>query len=211
MPEIILASRNAKKALELGQLLEGLDYQVLSLGDYPGCPEVVEDGETFEANSEKKARETSLFIGQWTLADDSGLVVDALGGEPGVYSARYGGHASDEARNAHLLEMLHDVPAGQRTARFVCCATLFGEGKLLFQTTQTCEGSILESPRGAHGFGYDPIFQPQGMTCSMAELPLEEKHKISHRGKALAAVREFLSHPRESADQRSESSGDLGP
>lgn len=196
MRKLLLASRNAKKARELGQLLEGLDYQVLSLDDYPGCPEVEEDGETFEANSEKKARETSFITGLWTLADDSGLVVDALGGEPGIYSARYGGHATDEARNTHLLEKLHGFPPLRRTARFVCCATLFGEGGLLFQTTQTCEGSILESPRGEHGFGYDPVFQPLGMTCSMAELPPEEKHRISHRGKALAAVREFLERER---------------
>ncbi|MCG3196166.1 MAG: RdgB/HAM1 family non-canonical purine NTP pyrophosphatase [Candidatus Omnitrophica bacterium] len=192
MRPILLASRNRKKALELGQLLEGLPFEVVSLEEFPEYPEVVEDGLTFEANSEKKAREASLFTGLWSLADDSGLVVDALGGEPGVYSARYGGKESDGERNRFLLEKLSAVPPDKRTARFVCCATLFGDGKILFQASGECEGRILDAPRGSQGFGYDPIFQPPGMDRSMAELPPGEKHAISHRGKALAAVREFL-------------------
>lgn len=192
MRRILLASRNRKKALELGQLLEGLPYEVVSLDEFPECPEVVEDGLTFEENSEKKARETGLFTGLWSLADDSGLVVEALGGEPGVFSARYGGKETDGERNGFLLEKLSGVPTDKRTARFVCCATLFGDGKILFQASGECEGRILDSPRGSHGFGYDPIFQPLGMDRSMAELSPAEKHRASHRGKALAAVREFL-------------------
>jgi XTP/dITP diphosphohydrolase len=192
MRKILLASRNRKKARELADLLKDLPFEVISLDAFPDCPEVEEDGDTFEANSEKKAREVGLTTGLWTLADDSGLLVDALGGAPGVLSARYGGHTDDGARNRFLLENLKGVTQKVRSARFVCCATLFGEGKRIFQATASCEGRILEAPRGTHGFGYDPVFQPEGMDCSMAELTPEEKHRISHRGKALAAVREFL-------------------
>jgi XTP/dITP diphosphohydrolase len=189
---ILLASRNKKKARELAEILAGLPYEVVSLEYYPDCPEVEEDGETFEANSEKKAREVSLFSGEWTLGDDSGLVVDALDGAPGVYSARYGGLNDDPSRNQLLLDNLKNVTESDRTARFVCCATLFGDGRVLVQTKGTCEGSILGAPRGSHGFGYDPVFQPSGMPSSMAELEPELKHRISHRGKALEGVREFL-------------------
>ncbi len=192
MRSILLASRNKKKARELAEILVGLPYEVVSLENYPDCPEVEEDGETFEANSLKKAREVSLFTGEWTLADDSGLVVDALDGAPGIYSARYGGHTDDLSRNQLLLDNLKTIPEERRTARFVCCATLYGDGKVLCQTTGVCEGSILLAPRGTRGFGYDPVFQPEGMTCSMAELTPEEKHRISHRGKALAMIRAFL-------------------
>jgi XTP/dITP diphosphohydrolase len=192
LKKILLASRNKKKARELAEILAGLPYEVISLENYPDCPEVEEDGETFEANSEKKAREVSLFSGEWTLGDDSGLVVDALDGAPGVYSARYGGLNDDASRNQLLLVNLENVSEEDRTARFVCCATLFGDGKVLVQTMGTCMGSILEAPRGSHGFGYDPVFQPAGMLSSMAELEPEVKHRISHRGKALESIREFL-------------------
>ncbi len=192
MKRILLASRNMKKIRELSELLVGLPYTVASLEDYPDCPEVEEDGETFQANSTKKAREVSLFTGEWTLADDSGLVVDALGGAPGVYSARYGGRGDDLSRNQFLLDNLRNVPGEKRSARFICCATLYGDGQVLLSACGTCEGRILEVPRGSHGFGYDPVFQPEGLDCSMAELAPEEKHRISHRGKALALVREFL-------------------
>ncbi len=192
MKKILLASRNKKKAKELAALLAGLPYEVVSLDDYPDCPEVEEDGGTFAANSEKKASEVSQFTGEWTVADDSGLAVDALDGAPGVYSARYGGLDDDPSRNQFLLENLMGIPEGHRHARFICCATLYGDGKVLFQTQGRCEGNILNSPRGSHGFGYDPVFQPEGMNCSMAELTPEEKHRISHRGQALSQVREFL-------------------
>lgn len=197
MRKIVLASRNRKKAGELQEILAGLPYRVVSLEEYPDCPEIVEDGDTFEANSEKKAREVSEFTGEWTVADDSGLVVDALEGEPGVYSARYGGRSTDTERNHLLLEKLKDVSREFRTARFVCCATLFGEGRTLCQATGTCEGRILSSPRGDNGFGYDPVFWPAGRDRSMAELTSQEKHRISHRGKALGRIRDFLLQIRE--------------
>lgn len=201
MRKIVLASRNRKKAKELQEILAGLSYRVVTLEEYPDCPEVVEDGATFEANSEKKARAVSEFTGEWALADDSGLAVDALGGEPGVYSARYGGKETDEERNEFLLENLKTVPEELRSARFVCCATLYGDGKLLFQTKDACEGSILQAPRGAGGFGYDPLFLPEGYTRSMAELSPQEKHSISHRGKAFAKVRTDLLEPQKEREK----------
>jgi len=192
MRNIVLASRNAKKEDELGTLLTDLPCRVVSLLNYPNCPEVEEDGITFEANSEKKAREVSEFTGEWALADDSGLVVDTLDGEPGVYSARYGGLETDTERNQYLLENLAGVEVPDRTARFLCCATLYGDGRIIGQASGVCEGCILEAPRGSRGFGYDPIFQAEGYTASMAELSPEEKNRISHRGKAMRQIREFL-------------------
>jgi XTP/dITP diphosphohydrolase len=202
MKRIVVASRNRKKAQELAELLEGLPFQVVSLDLWQECPEVIEDGATFQENSLKKAQEVSQYTGEWTLADDSGLSVDVLKGEPGVFSARYGGYTTDLERNQYLLAKMTGIPLAERTARFVCCATLFGEGHLLYQVTEVCEGQILLAPQGSYGFGYDPIFQPcgeaQSAHCicgregSMAELPPAEKHRISHRGKALAAVRNYL-------------------
>lgn len=192
MQTIVLASRNPKKARELQEILDGAQYEILTLDAYPDCPEVEEDGLTFEVNSAKKAAEVSAYTGHWAIADDSGLVVDALGGEPGVFSARYGGMATDEERNQHLLENLRGVPAQERTARFVCCASLFGDGKLLFQATETVEGRILEAPRGENGFGYDPLFLPYGFDVTTAEMSSDDKHRISHRGKALRKVEQFL-------------------
>ncbi len=189
---LVVATRNRKKGIELSELLEGLPFEVRTLDFYPDCPEVIEDGETFEANSEKKAREVSSHTGEWVVADDSGLEVDVLGGEPGVYSARYGGLDDDHSRNQYLLDKLAGRPPEERSARFVCCATLFGDGKVIYQVRATCEGRILHTPRGAFGFGYDPIFQPDGFNCSIAELPPSEKHRISHRGKALREIRKFF-------------------
>jgi XTP/dITP diphosphohydrolase len=192
MKKIVLASRNRKKARELGEILEGLPYEVVTLEGFPDCPEVVEDGETFEANSEKKAREVGEFTGEWSLADDSGLVVDVLGGEPGVCSARYGGCETDEERSRHLLGKLAAFSTDPKHARFVCCATLYGDGRTLHQVTGSCEGTILAAPRGDNGFGYDPVFLPEGYDRSMAELTPAEKHAISHRGKALREIRGFI-------------------
>ena len=192
MRKIVIASRNRKKAREVQEILEGLPYEVTTLADYPDCPEVIEDGETFEANSEKKAREVCSYTGEWSLADDSGLVVDTLGGEPGVYSARYGGFETDEERNRYLLKNLAAFPMNRRQARFVCCATLYGGGRRLCQVTGSCEGTILFAPKGHNGFGYDPLFLPVGYERSMAELTAAEKHAISHRGQALRKIRGFI-------------------
>lgn len=189
---LVLASHNRKKAAELKQLVADLPYEIRTVDDYPGCPEVEEDGATFEANSLKKAHAVSTYCGQWALADDSGLEVDALGGAPGIFSARYGGLDNDQERNEYLLKNIESVPDLQRTARFVCCVTIFGDNLLRYQSRSSCEGRLLHEPRGEHGFGYDPIFLPNGHTRSMAELGPDEKNAISHRGKALRLAREFL-------------------
>src|SRR5512144_2943947 len=165
--EIVLATRNKKKIEEIRRITAGLPVTVLSLDDFPGCPETVEDRDTFEGNAVKKADEVCRFTGRPALADDSGLEVDTLGGAPGVYSARYAGGTGggNDVRNYEkLLAELEGVPDGQRSARFVCVIALaFPEG-----TVKTfrgySEGCISHKPRGKSGFGYDPVFVPKGFT-----------------------------------------------
>lgn len=196
---IVLASRNQGKLRELRALLAPLDVDVLSLEE-AGAPDlvVVEDGATFEANAEKKAREAARATTMITLADDSGLEVDALDGRPGVRSARFAHeHATDAENNAALLEALHGTPDGERTARFRCVLCVVDpwqkEGDALF-VRGACEGRIARSPSGHGGFGYDPLFvvaedpAATGRARTMAELSDEEKQATSHRGRAFAAL-----------------------
>ena len=187
--KIILASNNKSKMREFRELLAGTDAETVSQRD-AGCDfEVEETGTSFEENAFLKANAVMQATGCIAVADDSGLVVDALNGEPGIYSARYGyGHeASDEARNEYLLERLGDEK--QRSARFVCCICCCLPNGDLISTRGECEGEILFAPQGENGFGYDPLFRPVGYTCSMGELSAEDKNAISHRGKAM---REFI-------------------
>ncbi len=160
----------------------------LSLDDFPGCPSVTEDGATFQKNAEKKAREVARYTGCDALADDSGLVVDALDGAPGVYSARFAGaNADDTANLEHLLQSMARVADGQRSARFECVlslATTDGRVKNFFGSV---EGHIERQPRGNSGFGYDPVFVPKGENRTFAEMEAEQKDAMSHRGKALMA------------------------
>lgn len=191
--KILLASHNKNKIAELEALLKTVcaDAEVVSLSDIGFTGEIVEDGETFTENALIKAR-TGARLGYITVADDSGLMVDALGGAPGVHSARYTGRHedSDAARYTLLLHNLGDRT--DRTARFVSCiCCTFPNGDVL-RARGTCEGSILFAPRGENGFGYDPVFQPDGYACSMAELRPEEKNAISHRGNALKILKEEL-------------------
>ena len=194
MKELLVATRNRGKLKELQALLEGVVGTVRCAADIPDFPETIEDGLTFQENALKKAREAMLFSGLPALADDSGLVVDALNGRPGVYSARFAGEgAGDAANNRRLLEELDGIPAARRQSAFVCV--------LAFVTPEGCEqvfsgrvgGSILTSERGEGGFGYDPLFLVDGFDRTMAELTLQEKNVISHRGQALQHFREFLS------------------
>ncbi|MEW6430722.1 MAG: RdgB/HAM1 family non-canonical purine NTP pyrophosphatase [Myxococcota bacterium] len=180
MRTLVFATSNAGKKKELEALL-GSGWQVKSAADFPALPEVEEDQPTFEGNAAKKARAFAKATGLLSLADDSGLCVDALGGRPGVFSARYG--SSDGDRIRKLLAELEDVPDAKRTARFVCALCLVTpDGQETF-TRGTCEGRIIRAPRGANGFGYDPIFElPSGKT--MAELSRDEKSAVSHRGNA---------------------------
>jgi len=185
--EIVFGTRNPGKVREVARLLAPHGATVRSLLDYPDLPDAIEDGDTFEANAIKKARHISDLLDIIAIADDSGLVVDALDGRPGVYSARYGGPDSTQPeKNALLLSELQGVPDADRTARFVCVLAAVRPGHpdpLLAEGV--CEGHILHAPRGTGGFGYDPLFAPiEAPGLSMAELPPDHKNRISHRGRA---------------------------
>lgn len=168
-----------------------LGFRIRSLKDLPGCPDFVEDGDSFEANALIKARGLRDYSGDWALADDSGLAVDALGGAPGIHSARFAGvHGDDAANNRLLLEKLVDV--ADRTARFVCVLALCGPEGEEWVIRGECVGRIAFAPSGEAGFGYDPLFHPEGYDRSFAELGSEIKHIISHRS---AALDKLLRHP----------------
>ena len=197
MKELVVATRNRGKLQEIQALLSGVVENVRCAADFPDLADTIEDGDTFQANALKKAREAMLHTGLPALADDSGLVVEVLDGRPGVYSARFAGEgAGDAANNERLLEALAAVPPGQRQAAFVC--------QLAFVTPQGEEqffdgrigGTILTAPRGEGGFGYDPLFLVDGYECTMAELGVSEKNAISHRGQALQQFRTFLEQER---------------
>ncbi len=190
---LVIATRNQGKIREIRAMLGGLDFEVRSVADYPGLPEVEEGGATFAENAAIKALAVAGFTGCLSLADDSGLEVEALGGLPGVRSARYAGdEATDEANNAKLLDALKGVPAGERTARFSCVMALALPDRLLASFEGVCEGRIGFRSQGTNGFGYDPLFEVSGMGRTMAELTLEEKNRLSHRAKALQQAVEWL-------------------
>jgi XTP/dITP diphosphohydrolase len=186
MPEIVLASRNAKKAIEIARLLEPLKISVQGLDQFPDVPEIVESGSTFAENAAIKAGQTASIIGKWTIADDSGLIVDALDGEPGVYSARYAGeHATDADNNEKLLTALHGVPPAKRTAKFVChLAVADPTGAIVISVEGACCGQIIEVDRGTQGFGYDPLFLVPEYHRTFGQLSLLVKSQISHRARA---------------------------
>ena len=193
--EIVLATRNNKKIEEIKRITAGLPITILSINDFPNCPEVTEDKDTFEGNAVKKAVEVCRCTGKPALADDSGLEVEALGNAPGVYSARYAGgpDIGNAVKNCEkLLLELKNVPDEQRGARFVCCIALaFPEGsvKTFFGYAK---GRIGHEPKGKTGFGYDPIFIPEGHKRTFAEMSPEEKDRLSHRGEALEKLTEFI-------------------
>ncbi|MBN2027579.1 MAG: XTP/dITP diphosphatase [Actinobacteria bacterium] len=190
---LVLATGNRGKIREIRDLLGDLDIEVLTCDDLEGWPDLVERGETFEENATSKAMELSHWAGMAALADDSGLEVEALGGEPGVRSARYAGAQGDDAANiARLLREMEGVPAARRGARFVCVLVLASPRGESIEIRETCEGSVITAPRGELGFGYDPVFVPAAMDRTMAEMDLEEKNAISHRGKALRHLRAIL-------------------
>jgi XTP/dITP diphosphohydrolase len=191
-PRLLFATTNPGKLRELRGLV-GDAVEVLALSDLPPVPEPVEDGATFEENAEKKARAYADATGLPALADDSGLCVDALGGRPGVHSARYA-EGSDKARYEKLLGELSGVPDDERTAAFMCalCLALPRGGRAVIEVGR-CEGRIGHEPRGSHGFGYDPVFVlPQREGRTLAELTSEEKSGLSHRGVAFRKMRPHL-------------------
>lgn len=192
--DLLIATKNGGKVRELAELLAGVPLRLRGLAEFPRVATPEETGATFAENAELKARFYASQTGLLTIADDSGLEADALGGAPGVHSARYAGeNATDGQRVARLLAEMRASGAPTRRARFVCAVALFdprAETCELFEGT--CEGRIADEPRGANGFGYDPVFVPDGFDQSFAELPAEIKQRISHRAHALTAAREYL-------------------
>jgi XTP/dITP diphosphohydrolase len=191
---LIIATRNPGKLLELRALIHELPIMLLDLNSFPSVQTVPETGNSFVENASLKAAGYAAQIHEMTLADDSGLEVDALGGAPGVRSARYAGEgASDAERVDKLLSELSQVEIRARTARFVSAIAIADrEGVILNLSEGVCEGRIADFPRGSNGFGYDPVFIPTGFDRTFAELPRSLKNQISHRSKALAATSDFL-------------------
>ena len=193
MKELLVATGNRGKLREFEALLHDIVARVYSFDEFPGVPVVEEDGASFAENAEKKARNAARSTGMPALADDSGLVVDALDGRPGVYSARFAGDSADDgANNARLLRELDGVPRESRRAAFHCVIAFcqpYGECRMF---TGTLSGIILDTPRGDGGFGYDPLFLVPEYGRTLAELPLELKNRISHRGRALKELGDYL-------------------
>lgn len=190
---LVIATRNQKKRRELLEIIGEQSIDLRTLDDFPEFPEVIEDGLTFTDNAVKKAVETAAHLGYYVIADDSGLEVDAIKGQPGVYSARFAGEPTDDyANNQKLLIMLKSTEKPLRTARFRCVIALASPQGQTVTAEGTCEGSIAFHPSGDQGFGYDPLFIPDGYTLTFAELSQTEKNKISHRGRALDKMKPFL-------------------
>lgn len=200
--KLLIATRNPKKGQEMAALIarawepSGLlsKFEVVTLDRYPNLPEVEEDADTFAGNALKKASETARATGLWTVADDSGLAVDALGGAPGVLSARYAGqHGNDAANNRKLLEAIEGVLAEKRGAAFVCALALCDPtGQARFETQAECRGRIIHGEQGSHGFGYDPLFLIPEYHKTFGELSALVKHQLSHRSRAFSRLRPVL-------------------
>ncbi len=192
MNKIVAGTRNAGKVREIRQALAELPFEVSGIPD-EGLADVEETGVTFSENAILKARYYAQHTGEYCLADDSGLEVDALGGAPGVYSARYSGEgATDAANNKKLLLALQNVPAEKRTARFRSVLALAGPDGSLLLADGTCEGVILSEPKGDGGFGYDPLFWLSEQQKTLAEMTVQQKNAISHRGNALKVLKQKL-------------------
>ena len=188
--QLVLASRNASKIREIRSMLSDLPILVQGLGEVGPVPEVEEDGATYEANAAKKALTAAQMLGTWALADDSGLEVDALGGDPGVNSARYA--PTDPERIRKLLKAMAGTENDRRRARFVAVFVLAGPEGVVATTRGECEGLITEEPRGSNGFGYDPVFLYPQAGRTFAELTAREKNAVSHRYRALEKMHEVL-------------------
>lgn len=190
---LVLATRNEDKAREIAAILRGAPAEFVSLAEFPDSPDVEENGDTLEANALLKAESAAGHSGLAAAADDSGLFVDALDGAPGVHSARYAGAERSYAKNnAKLLAELEPLPPEKRTARFECTVALVIPGRTPLFFKGTLPGRIVGTPRGENGFGYDPLFQPDGMEITLAELSPQAKNAISHRFIAFRRLKEFL-------------------
>jgi XTP/dITP diphosphohydrolase len=191
--KIVFATGNEGKVREVREMLDGMEIELVSLSDYTNVPEIVEDGKSFLENALKKAKIISQFTGETVLADDSGLQVDALGGEPGIYSSRYAGEkATDEENNAKLLAKLKNIPQEKRTAFFSCFLVFYRKDGSYDYFEGKWHGQIIDERRGNNGFGYDPVFFVPELKKTAAELPAEIKNKVSHRGHAFAQFKKAL-------------------
>jgi XTP/dITP diphosphohydrolase len=191
LPQVVLATRNQHKVMELSRIVDdaGIKVRLLGLDAFPEAPDVVEDGLTFADNALKKARAIAEHTGLPAIADDSGLCVDALNGMPGVFSARWAGRQRDDGANLRLLlDQIADVPDRHRGAQFVCAAAVVVPGGAESVVEGKVAGHVIRQPRGRGGFGYDPIFVPDGETRTTAELDPADKDRISHRGRAVRAL-----------------------
>jgi XTP/dITP diphosphohydrolase len=192
---LVIATHNGKKAGEMVQILSGRfpELEIVTLADYPGAPEPEETGETYAENAAIKSESAARFTGEWCLADDAGLEIDALNGAPGVHSKRYEGEDTPfPIKMAKILAALEGVSQERRAARFRCCIALTAPEWNTQILESTCEGRIAEEPSGVGGFGYDPIFFLPEKGCTMADLTPHQKHEISHRGKVLRQLAEYL-------------------
>jgi XTP/dITP diphosphohydrolase len=191
--KIVFASGNEGKVKEIREMLEGMGVELVSLKNYAGAPEIVEDGKTFLENALKKARTISAFTGETVLADDSGLMVEALGGEPGIYSARYAGEkATDDDNIDLLLSRLKNISQEKRTAFFCCALVLYRTDGSYDSFESKWPGMIIDDRRGDNGFGYDPVFYVSELKKTAAQMSPELKNRVSHRGQAFAKLKSAL-------------------
>jgi XTP/dITP diphosphohydrolase len=191
--ELVISSRNKEKKRELRSLLRGLKVRVLDLNDFPSAPEIKETGNTFETNAKLKAFKIAKYTKRFTIADDSGLAVNALKGKPGVRSARFaGGKATYEENNLKLLKLLKGVPSDRRKAKFVSVVAIAGPKGILGTVRGECSGRITLEPKGKKGFGYDPVFYSPEFRKTFAELSPSQKNSVSHRGRALKKARAVI-------------------
>jgi len=191
--EIVAATRNKDKVREIRKILKGPNVRILNLDNLKNIPKIVENGKTFEKNASKKARVVSKYTHKLTIADDSGLEVDALKGKPGIKSARFAGRAANyDKNNAKLLKALKKIPSSGRKARFVCVISIAKDGKVLKVVKGNCRGRIAFEPRGRTGFGYDPLFVSPKYGKTFAELGPDIKNRISHRYRALKKAKTAL-------------------
>lgn len=190
---LVVATKNPKKLRELQRYLKNVKADAISLSSFKKSPAVREDGDTFKKNAAKKALKISRFVDGLALADDSGLIVDALGGDPGVRSARFAGPGKNDRDNCRkVLKLLEGMPLKKRTARFVCAVAIADRGKVVKVLEEDCKGLIALEEKGRHGFGYDPLFLIPKYNRTFGQLGLKVKDKMSHRSKALKRAREFL-------------------
>ena len=192
--ELVVATRNKDKLREIKALIKGLSVEVFSLDSFKGVPEVIEDRKTLEENAVKKAVQVSKFLKKFVVADDSGLEVEYLNGDPGVYSARFSGKgATYKSNNEKLLRLLKKAPFAKRKACFKCVIAVADKGNIIGIAEGVCNGKICFESKGNNGFGYDPVFMPDGYKKTFAQMSAFQKNKISHRSKALTKTKNIIS------------------